>query len=179
MSIHYALVVDHPHNFEYILAPGNYKQITASLLDGISSAARQSWVYDNYLFHVLLRDSNVYLALCDADMGTRRPFAFLEAVASYYNSISQQNESSPMLPSVTIEAKMNQLAVFYSTAESDPVASVQAQIDSVKNIMVSNIEKVLSRGERIETLGTLKLMKLNPLGCCRTNLLHSDDAQRY
>jgi hypothetical protein len=36
--------------------------------------------------------------------------------------------------------------------EVSKVASVQRQVDEVKNIMVDNIERVLERGEKIELL---------------------------
>lgn len=42
---------------------------------------------------------------------------------------------------------------FYNTnPTSDNISKVQAQIDSVKDVMIENIDKVLERGERIELL---------------------------
>ena len=42
---------------------------------------------------------------------------------------------------------------FYSSSPSaDNIAVVQAKIDTVKDIMVENIDRVLERGEKIELL---------------------------
>lgn len=42
---------------------------------------------------------------------------------------------------------------FYNTnPTSDNISKVQAQIDSVKDVMIENIDRVLERGERIELL---------------------------
>jgi len=43
--------------------------------------------------------------------------------------------------------------VYYSTSETvDKFKQVQGEIETVKDVMVKNIEKVLERGERIEIL---------------------------
>jgi hypothetical protein len=42
---------------------------------------------------------------------------------------------------------------FYNTnPSSDNINKVQAQIDTVKDVMIENIDRVLERGERIELL---------------------------
>lgn len=42
---------------------------------------------------------------------------------------------------------------FYNTnPTSDNIAKVQSQIDTVKDVMIENIDRVLERGERIELL---------------------------
>jgi hypothetical protein len=41
---------------------------------------------------------------------------------------------------------------YSSSAESDKIDRVRADMDDVKNVMVDNIEKVLKRGEKIELL---------------------------
>lgn len=42
---------------------------------------------------------------------------------------------------------------FYNTnPTSDNISKVQAQIDTVKDVMIENIDRVLERGERIELL---------------------------
>ena len=42
---------------------------------------------------------------------------------------------------------------FYnSNPSSDNISRVQAQIDTVKDVMIENIDRVLERGEKIELL---------------------------
>jgi vesicle-associated membrane protein 7 len=48
---------------------------------------------------------------------------------------------------------LSNLMDYYSkNTESDQMTHVKSEIDSVKNIMVDNIDKMLERGERIELL---------------------------
>ena len=95
--------------------------------------------------------------LCMATEETRRrvTFAFLEDVMKAFREQYSDVEQSALAFSLNdsfspvLKAKME----FYSSSPtSDNITAVQARIDSVKDIMVDNIDRVLERGEKIELL---------------------------
>ena len=95
--------------------------------------------------------------LCMATEETRRrvTFAFLEDVMKAFREQYSDVEQSALAFSLNdsfspvLKAKME----FYSSGPtSDNITAVQARIDSVKDIMVDNIDRVLERGEKIELL---------------------------
>ncbi|KAI8912633.1 synaptobrevin-domain-containing protein [Gorgonomyces haynaldii] len=112
-----------------------------------------SYTYDNYFFHLMTRNQITYLCLCDADLGRRRPFLFLEKLASETEQRYGERITNAMVYGLMeFSGQLGTLMDYYSQDQSDSFQTVQTQVDQVKDIMVNNIEKILERGERIDML---------------------------
>ncbi|KAL4399639.1 hypothetical protein ACI68E_004022 [Malassezia pachydermatis] len=123
--------------------PEHDRFLTASeaILAKIDPAtSRLSYAYEQWLFHYMVHDHLVYLAVADADMGRRIPFAFLTELQKAYAEVP----SSETIAS--LRHKFNQ------DPEADPIQRAQAELGSVKDVITKNVEQILTRGEQIELL---------------------------
>ncbi|KAI3617128.1 hypothetical protein CBS9595_003037 [Malassezia furfur] len=106
-------------------------------------AERLSYAFESWLFHYVTHDGYVYLAVADAELGRRIPFAFLTQLEKEYTAA----------PSSDFQARLDALrAQFNEAPESDPIRRAQAELGSVKDVLTQNVEQILSRGEQIELL---------------------------
>ncbi|KAG9311408.1 VAMP synaptobrevin-like protein [Chiua virens] len=137
----------------------DFTQATQTILPKIPpNDSKLTYVWDQYLFHYISEGGFVYLVMADDAAGRKTPFAFLvdlqrkftelpsssSAVLSSTPAYSLQGSFSP-----TIAALMH---AYNTNPPVDQVARAQAELDHVKDIMVKNVEQILSRGERIELL---------------------------
>ncbi|TPX47475.1 hypothetical protein SeMB42_g03289 [Synchytrium endobioticum] len=135
---------------------GNYVQVVNHILEKVEEGSnnKMTFVYDRYLFHYLHRDNVIYLCLADDTFGRRIPFAFLDEIAKRFEAAYSPERAQSTIAyglnefSKTIQQQME----YYSNPSADKIRQVQGEIDVVKDVMVSNIEKVLERGERIDIL---------------------------
>ncbi|WFD34306.1 hypothetical protein MCUN1_001145 [Malassezia cuniculi] len=107
------------------------------------SPARLSYAFESWLFHYVIADGHVFLAVADAAMGRRIPFAFLAQLQKAYQERGDGDFSAKL------EALRNS---FSGDAESDPIRRAQAELGSVKDVITQNVEQILSRGEQIDLL---------------------------
>ncbi|KAG2082370.1 VAMP synaptobrevin-like protein [Suillus cothurnatus] len=99
-----------------------------------------------------------FLVMADDSVGRKMPFAFLADLQRKF--IELPSSSSAVLSSTpayglqgTFSPTIASLMHTYNTAPpTDEVARAQAELNQVKDIMVQNVEQILSRGERIELL---------------------------
>ncbi|RAQ70468.1 hypothetical protein AFCA_006213 [Aspergillus flavus] len=98
-----------------------------------------------------------YIVVATAEQGRRIPFAFLlEIKRKFLSTYPPSSTDFAALPAYGCAAFNNELRSLlqtYNTAPpSDSLASARREIDSVRDIMTENIERVLERGERIDLL---------------------------
>ncbi|PGH14516.1 hypothetical protein AJ79_03009 [Helicocarpus griseus UAMH5409] len=98
-----------------------------------------------------------YLVVSSAELGRRIPFAFLLEIKrkflSAYNPDSTDFSSLPAYGCAAFNNDLRALLQTYNTTPpADSLASARKEIDSVRDIMTENIERVLERGERIDLL---------------------------
>ncbi|KAJ5388827.1 synaptobrevin-like protein Sybl1 [Penicillium cosmopolitanum] len=89
--------------------------------------------------------------------GRRIPFAYLlemkRKFLTTYNPSSTDFSALPAYGCAAFNAELRSLLQTYNTAPpGDSLASAKREIDSVRDIMTENIERVLERGERIDLL---------------------------
>jgi len=140
---------------EHATTTGNFTTVTQHILEKIPGGdSRMTLVYDRYLFHYIQRNNIIYLCLADDTFGRRIPFAFLEDIARRFENLYGERAQTAIAYGLNEFSKtIAQLMEFYSSNPSaDRLRQVQGEIESVKDVMVHNIEKVLERGERIEIL---------------------------
>jgi len=95
--------------------------------------------------------------MADESVGRRIPFAFLAELKRRFTSLPSTSASLSSLPAYGLQGSFGpviaELVQTYNTAPPiDELTRAQAELNQVKDIMVQNVEQILSRGERIELL---------------------------
>ena len=85
------------------------------------------------------------------------PFAFLDDLQTRFHaftpaSSSQQLAPSPAAHSAFTPTLASLMHTYNTNPPADALATAQGNLAQVKDIMVHNVEQILSRGERIELL---------------------------
>lgn len=98
-----------------------------------------------------------YLVIAPSELGRRIPFAFLldlkKKFLAQFPSSSTSYGSLPAYGTASFNTTLKSLLSTYNTAPpQDSLTAAKREIDSVKDIMTENIERVLERGERIDLL---------------------------
>ncbi|KAL1731316.1 synaptobrevin-domain-containing protein [Schizophyllum commune] len=123
---------------------GNFSQATQTILEKIPpNDSKLTYVWSTYLFHYISEAGYTYLVMADDSAGRRMPFGFLGAVKNHFL------EDPEAFTSSTLAKLMHE---FNTAPPQDELARAQNELQSVKDIMVQNVEQILSRGERIELL---------------------------
>lgn len=137
---------------------GNFPTVTRVLLAKIDTASdcRMSYVYDAHIFHYIVDDGITFLCMATDDQKRRTTFDFLENVKSVWREKYGSVEKSALAFSLDGDFKpvLQSKMMHYSkdNPESDQILKINQRIDSVKDVMVENIDKVLESREKIELL---------------------------
>ncbi|EFA80046.1 synaptobrevin domain-containing protein [Heterostelium album PN500] len=142
---------------EYTNTTGNFQSITKRILELIPpNETKMSYVYEKYIFHYLVSDSLTYLCMADQEFGRRIPFLFLEDVKNRFKSSYGDKGKTAMAYGMNTDFSRtleNLMDHYSNNPQSDTLNRTQAQVDEVKNILVSDIApQLLKRGEKIEIL---------------------------
>ncbi|KAI0317700.1 VAMP/synaptobrevin-like protein [Amylostereum chailletii] len=135
----------------------DFSQATQTILSKIPpNNSKLTYVWEQYLFHYISEDGYTYLVMADDAAGRRMPFTFLGELQRKFISASSPSTLSPLAPhalqSTFGPAISNLLHTYNTTPPSDELSRAQNELAQVKDIMVQNVEQILSRGERIELL---------------------------
>jgi vesicle-associated membrane protein 7 len=138
----------------------DFSQATQTILSKIPpNNSKLTYVWEQYLFHYVSEGGFTYLVMADDSAGRRMPFAFLADLQRQFTSLPSSSSTSSLstLPSYglqgTFSPVISSLMHTYNTAPpNDELARAQTELNQVKDIMVQNVEQILSRGERIELL---------------------------
>ena len=141
---------------EYTASSGNFPTVTRVLLSKIpDSDSKMSYVYDAHVFHYIVDQGITFLCMADESTKRRITFAFLEDIKKLwrekYGSVEQTALAFSLNDSFAPVLKQR-IDFFNVNPAADNIGRVQAQIETVKDTMIENIEKVLERGEKIELL---------------------------
>ncbi|KAJ5249777.1 Synaptobrevin [Penicillium chrysogenum] len=98
-----------------------------------------------------------FVVVASAEQGRRIPFAYLlemkRKFLTTYEPTTTEFASLPAYGCAAFNNELRSLLQAYNTAPpADSLASARREIDSVRDIMTENIERVLERGERIDLL---------------------------
>ncbi|KGO37601.1 Synaptobrevin [Penicillium expansum] len=98
-----------------------------------------------------------FVVVASAEQGRRIPFAYLlemkRKFLATYEPSTTEFASLPAYGCAAFNNELRSLLQAYNTAPpADSLASARREIDSVRDIMTENIERVLERGERIDLL---------------------------
>ncbi|KAF9447364.1 vesicle-associated membrane protein [Macrolepiota fuliginosa MF-IS2] len=137
----------------------DFSQATQTILSKIPpNDSKLTYVWEQYLFHYVSEGGYTYLVMADDSVGRKMPFAFLSELQrkACFNS-APSSSTQDDLPAYGLQGSfgpvMSSLMHTYNTAPPvDELARAQSELNQVKDIMVQNVEQILSRGERIELL---------------------------
>jgi len=141
---------------EFTSTSGNFTTVTRRILEKIpQNDSKMSYVYDRHIFHYVVDGGLTYLCMADEEFGRRVPFAFLEDIKNRFKSAYGDRGKSALAYGMNADFSrvlQNQMDYYSNNPNADKINRVRGEIDEVKSVMVTNIEKVLERGERIELL---------------------------
>ncbi|KAL0958971.1 hypothetical protein HGRIS_014283 [Hohenbuehelia grisea] len=158
MSLIHALVSAGPTILaEHSAGKRDFSQATQTILSKIPpNNSKLTYVWEQYLFHYISEGGFTYLVMADDSAGRRMPFAFLADLQRKFTSAPSSSASSDS-PAYSSQGSFGpviaDLMHTYNTAPPpDELVRAQTELNHVKDIMVQNVEQILSRGERIELL---------------------------
>ncbi|TFK36276.1 vesicle-associated membrane protein [Crucibulum laeve] len=135
----------------------DFSQATQTILSKIPpNNSKLTYVWEQYLFHYISEGGFTYLVMADDSAGRRMPFAFLTDLQRKFTS-APSSSSAEEIPAHGLQGSfgptISVLMHTYNTAPpGDELTRAQTELNQVKDIMVQNVEQILSRGERIELL---------------------------
>jgi len=134
---------------------GNFATITNKLLPKFPTAnGKYSYVWEQYMFHVIAEDGLVYLCLSDKEAKRRITFGFLGEAKNQF----QQNYGSMIASanayqmSDSFAPKLQELMQRFNNPANDKLSHAKERVDDVKGVMIDNIAKILERGEQLDIL---------------------------
>ncbi|XP_071488018.1 vesicle-associated membrane protein 7-like [Diadema antillarum] len=138
----------------------NFQQVVNSMMQNLTTKENFKSVYtsQDYLFHVVIQDGITYMCATSVDFSKQTSYAFLKEIMQKVAgcSLAQRvHHAGDMELDRDFSSVLGQEMDHYSTMKgggNDKVAVLQNQVDEVKDIMTQNIDKVLSRGEKLDDL---------------------------
>jgi vesicle-associated membrane protein 7 len=136
---------------------GNFQQIALQILSKIgqeSEGAKRSFSTGGYVFNIQINDGVVYLCLVDLSFQMRMSFSFL---AEVINRFTTTYTRMAVRQAITGQMKdfdrtLQQLMEHFSNPSADKIHRAKQEIESVKQVMLTNIDLVLKRNADIEEL---------------------------
>ncbi|KAH6909831.1 vesicle-associated membrane protein [Coprinopsis sp. MPI-PUGE-AT-0042] len=136
----------------------DFSQATTTILSKIPETdSKLTYVWEQYLFHYVSEAGFIYLVMADEAAGRRMPFGFLAELQRQFLSRPTGSSSADDSPAYALQGSFgptisNLMHTFNTAPPVDELARAQNELNHVKDIMVQNVEQILSRGERIELL---------------------------
>ncbi|PRP87592.1 hypothetical protein PROFUN_04619 [Planoprotostelium fungivorum] len=137
------------------VSPGsNFVEVAKRLLTQISSETdtKKSYAHQGFMFHFVVERGIIYMCMSDSNTGFKGPYTLLydlisKVKANYPQEVYSANEIPPLSRIIK-----EQTSFYNDSTLSDKTGKLRSQVNDVKNVMIENVDKVLARGEKIETL---------------------------
>ncbi|SBT82198.1 SNARE protein, putative [Plasmodium ovale] len=155
MSIIYGLVAREKTVLaEYTEFGGNFSNISRLLLEIIPPhSARKSYIYDDYVFHQLMKNGITFMAMADKELGFLTPYAFLEEISKvFFRHFNYTSDLITLSLDEEFKPVLKENMRIFNNYESNDVHNLKSQISNIQNIIIENIEKILERREKIDIL---------------------------
>eukprot|EP01041_Mallomonas_annulata_P001386 gene1386-2667_t len=138
-------------------AGGNFPTVTRILLGKITEQnGKMSYAYDNHVFHYLIDNGIIFLCMADVDVQRRLVFSLLDEIMKLwrqnYTVEMEQNAIAFSLNETFSPILKDRLEYYNTNPSADHITRVRSQIETVKDVMIENIDRILERGEKIELL---------------------------
>ncbi|KAL8227009.1 hypothetical protein R6Q57_016841 [Mikania cordata] len=142
---------------EFSATSTNASSISRQILDKIpgNNDMNISYSQDRYIFHVKRTDGLNILCMADDAAGRRIPFAFLEDIHQRFVRTYGRAVLSAQAYGMNDEFSrvLSQQMEYYSDdPNADRMNHLKGEMSQVRSMMIQNIDKVLGRGDRLESL---------------------------
>eukprot|EP00008_Paramoeba_atlantica_P004578 CAMPEP_0201488906 /NCGR_PEP_ID=MMETSP0151_2-20130828/20216_1 /ASSEMBLY_ACC=CAM_ASM_000257 /TAXON_ID=200890 /ORGANISM="Paramoeba atlantica, Strain 621/1 / CCAP 1560/9" /LENGTH=216 /DNA_ID=CAMNT_0047874323 /DNA_START=55 /DNA_END=705 /DNA_ORIENTATION=- len=141
---------------EFYKTHGDANRIARKILRKIPQQAhKKSYTFDSQIFHYQVDENGLtFLVLADDQLSWRIAFNCIHDIRNQFLSACGSSWKSATEGSLNdIFARiLDEKLEHWSSPESDKIQRAQQQVDQVKTKMISNIDKVLDRGDKIDTL---------------------------
>ncbi|XP_022110982.1 vesicle-associated membrane protein 7-like isoform X2 [Acanthaster planci] len=135
-----------------------FSSVCQSMLQNIPyKDSKMVYTSDQYMFPVIVQDGITYLCATTPDFSKQKSHAFLSEIIRRITSSSLgqrvQHAREQELDrdfSIVLSQEMDHYS--HMKESSSSITNLQNQVDEVKGIMIQNIDKVLSRGDKLEDL---------------------------
>jgi vesicle-associated membrane protein 7 len=106
---------------------------------------RATYTGDNLNYHISTFNGVIFLCCAERDLKQVVAFRMIEKIKAAYLA-QKAGGSAALLSSIKREVED------VNTGKGDKVAQLQRDIDAVKDVMQDNIDRVLERGQKIDSL---------------------------
>ncbi|KAL0224066.1 hypothetical protein P9112_003456 [Eukaryota sp. TZLM1-RC] len=135
---------------------GNFKQVALRILERIDLRKnhRASYAHDGFIFHYLCENSLIFMVMADEGLKNRRPFAFLEDIKSRWFATYQQRHTTAKHYEMQgdFSPVLQRQMEYFTNSPTDSIARISRDLSDLQSVCMTNIEKILDRGERVELL---------------------------
>lgn len=107
-----------------------------------SVASKRTYTAAGVVYNCVTEHNTTYVCVADEAMPRRVCFALLEHVRAEY--VARGTPGRAFLK--------GEMEFFATNPDADKLRRVQAQVDDVKELMLSNLDSLLTRGERLEDI---------------------------
>lgn len=140
------------------VAAGDFESNVNSFLPNVpvERNTKSCFVSGIYTYHILIEDLLIYICAAETNFGKQVPFAFLNEIKSRFTSgslaIRALAASEHEFDRDFSYILKDQMIKFSTDVPVDSVNRVKKQVQEVMSVMSDNIDKVVDRGERLESL---------------------------
>eukprot|EP00824_Muranothrix_gubernata_P020225 TRINITY_DN4048_c0_g1_i1.p2 TRINITY_DN4048_c0_g1~~TRINITY_DN4048_c0_g1_i1.p2 ORF type:complete len:216 (+),score=33.15 TRINITY_DN4048_c0_g1_i1:110-757(+) len=129
-----------------------FKQLTPT------SLARCTIETGPFHFHYIIDGGVCYLTLCDKAYPRRLAYSYLEELAKEFKNLYETSIEGAMRPYAFIKFDtfiQKTKKLYMDTRTQRNIEKLSKDLQDVQKVMTKNIEDVLNRGERLETVSAL------------------------
>jgi synaptobrevin family protein YKT6 len=111
--------------------------------------------HKEYMCHVRVCSNNLGVAvLADMEYPSRVAFALIQEVLDLFNKAYNESQWTKFTSdtSLNVAGLDEAVAKYQKPEEADKIMKIQKQLDETKDVLRKNIDQLLERGEKIETL---------------------------
>jgi hypothetical protein len=127
--------------------PTNNKVVTETIIGKIvpklpTNNHKRTLTQGDNEFHYKVSGNYVYFCVASKTAAKRVVWAFLDDLENYV--MKQGNKS--------LKNVIKDRLAYFNDSSNDKIHALQTKIDDVKDVMIDNIDKILERGDKLDTL---------------------------
>ncbi len=146
---------------EHSSREGNFITLAKRILTSVQPGDHKRSFFDKsgrYVFHYMVKEGVTFLCFATKEHKTAVCFAFLDEISKRFKATYDQAQIenalaySPQFEEFArvVEQEMNRFG--HMKFADNKIAEVNEKVEATKNVMKENVQKVIDRGDNIETL---------------------------